>query len=432
MKLLCTADVHIGRRPSRLPSHVDSRPLSCGEAWGRIADLAIEEKVDLVAVAGDLVDRANRFYEAAGPVELGIRRLAHAGIATVMVAGNHDHDVLPWLLEGLGPDEARLLGRGGAWERFTLQRRGEVLHIDGWSFPEGSVQTSPLSSYSLTTDGAPVLGLLHADLDQPRSRYAPVSLAELRPRAPALWLLGHVHAPRLMEEAGSASVLYPGSPQAMDPGEAGAHGVWIAEIGPGRCASCRMVPLSSVRYEVVEVSVDGIADASEVDRRVVEAVRAGLKGAAEGAAQLRYLSCRLRLVGRTPLHRGLEDRLRGVCEDLNLSYGEATAFVEEVEVRTAPERDLVAIAGGQGAPAVLARLVTELASEKGAAGPEELLRDAARRMDEVKRARPYLALVRDADDEDDGADEEIDVAEELREQAALLLDELLAQKETDA
>jgi DNA repair exonuclease SbcCD nuclease subunit len=430
MKVLCTADVHIGRRPSRLPSHVDCRSLSCGEAWGRIVDLAVEEKVDLVAVAGDLVDRANRFYEAAGPVELGLRRLAHAGIATVMVAGNHDHDVLPWLLEGLGPDEARLLGRGGRWERFTLERRGEVLHVDGWSFPESSVQTSPLASYSFAADGAPVLGLLHADLDQPRSRYAPVSLAELRPRAPALWLLGHVHASRLVEEPGSASVLYPGSPQAMDPGEAGAHGVWIAEIGPARTASCRMVPLSSVRYEAVEVSVDGISEASEIDRRVVDAVRAGLRCAAEESAQLRYLSCRLRLVGRTSLHRALEERLRGVCDDLCLSHGEATAFVEEVEVRTAPERDLVALAGGKDAPAVLARLVAELTD--AASGPDELLREATRRVDEVKRARPYLALVRDTDDEREGGEEEIDVAAELREQAALLLDELLAQKERDA
>jgi hypothetical protein len=192
-----------------------------------------------------------------------------------------------------------------------------------------------------------------------------------------------------------------------------------------------MVPLSSVRYETVEVSVDGLADASEVDLRVVDAVRAGLRRATEESAQLRYLSCRLRLVGRTPLHRALEDRLRGVCEDLNLPYGEATAFVEGVEMRTAPERDLVALAGGQGAPAVLARLVADLASEDPADGPEELLREAARRVDQVKRAKPYLALVRDADDEGGGTDDETDVAAELREQAALLLDELLAQKETD-
>jgi DNA repair exonuclease SbcCD nuclease subunit len=340
--------------------------------------------------------------------------------------------VLPWLLEGFGPEEARLLGKGGEWERFTLERRGEVLHVDGWSFPEGSVQTSPLSGYPFAAGGAPVLGLLHADLDQPRSRYAPVSLAELRPRAPSLWLLGHVHASRLIEEAGSAAVLYPGSPQAMDPGEAGAHGVWIAELGPGRNASCRMVPLASVRYETVEVGVDGLDDAAEVDLRVVDAVRAALRRAVEGSAQLRYLSCRLRLVGRTPLHRALEERLHGVCEDLSLSHGEATAFVEEVEVRTAPERDLVALAGGQGAPAVLARLVGDLSGEDAAGGPETLLREAARRMDEVKRARPYLALVRDADEEREGAEEEIDVVSELRDQAALLLDELLAQKDTDA
>lgn len=427
MKILCTADVHIGRRASRLPAHVDGRALSCGEAWGRVVDVAIGEQVDLVAVSGDLVDAANRFYEAAGPVEQGLRRLAQAGIMTVMVAGNHDHHSLPWLLQGMDPNSVRLLGANGAWERFTLQRNGETLHVDGWSFPDAAVHTSPLASYPFAAEGAAVLGLLHADLDQPASRYAPVSLAELRPRAPALWLLGHVHAPRLLEEVGSASVLYPGSPQAMDPGESGAHGVWIAEIGPGRTASCRMVPLSNVRYESVAVNVAGVTDAAEADHRLVEAVRARLREVTESASCVRYLSCRVTVTGRTSLHLD-GDRLRELCVDLNLTSGETAAFVERVEVRTAPERDLAALAGGKDAPAILARLLAALEDTGPDHEYDPLLRDAERRVTDLWRAKPYLALERDADD-GGGADGALDLATILREQTVTLLDELLAQKE---
>jgi DNA repair protein SbcD/Mre11 len=423
VKILCTGDLHVGRRPSRLPDPIDARPHSCGACWTRIVDRAIQERVDLVAVGGDLVDRANRFYEAAGVLELGLRRLAHAGITTAMVAGNHDFDVLPWLVEGLGPEHVRLLGRGGAWERFTLERGGVALHVDGWSFPEASVRTSPLASYARPSDGVPVLGVLHGDLDQPTSPYAPLALADLRHRAATLWLLGHVHAPRLRDEPGSAAVLYPGSPQAMDPGEAGPHGVWIAEIESNRNATYRMVPLSTVRYEGVEVDVDGVDRDPEIDQRVTGAVRARLEAAAAEGGPLRYLCCRVRVVGRTPLHRQVEARLRGVCGDLELTRGEVVAFVESVEVRTRPARDLDEIARGSDAPAELARLIRALEAGTPDADQERLVRESERLVGEVRSARPYLSLA-------DATGETAGVAAGLREQATLLLDELLSQKET--
>jgi DNA repair protein SbcD/Mre11 len=422
MKVLCTGDLHIGRRSSRLPAYAEARAHSSGACWGRVVECALRERVDLVAISGDLVDRANRFYEAVGPLEQGLRRLAHAGIATAMVAGNHDHDVLPWLAEGLGPDHVRLLGRGGRWERFTVRRGDGVLHVDGWSFPESFVRTSPLSGYAPATDGAPVLGLLHADLDQPASPYAPVALPELRRHPVALWLLGHVHAPRLREEPGSALVLYPGSPQAVDPGETGAHGVWIAEIGPARSVACRMIPLSSVRYETVEVEVDGVETDVELDRRVVGAIRSLLERTAAASGPLRHLRCRVVLRGRTPLHRRAEERLRAVCGDLELPLGDVTASVEQVEVLTRPAHDLGEVARGNGAPAEVARLIRALTA--GDAGPdvEPLLREAERLVGEVRRARPYLVLA-------DGDRSPAEIVAGLQREAAVLLDELLAQKE---
>ena len=52
MKLLVTADLHIGRRCSKLPADVarDHAPV---EMWRRIVDFAIEEQVDALLIAGD-------------------------------------------------------------------------------------------------------------------------------------------------------------------------------------------------------------------------------------------------------------------------------------------------------------------------------------------------------------------------------------------
>lgn len=432
MKILCAGDLHLGRRSSRLPRRLDGRAHSAAGGWERIVDLALREGVDVVALSGDLVDRENRFYEAVGPLEAGLRRLAAAGITTVAVTGNHDFDVLPRLADSLasggsGSDTAdasgsatsgpaasgsaplRLLGRGGVWERATIRRGDRVVHLDGWSFPSQYVRESPLSSYELPVpDDGVVLGLLHADLEQPGSPYAPVLLPELRARPVDFWLLGHIHAPYLHEGAGLAPVLYPGSPQALDPGERGAHGAWIVTIEPGRRFGARFVPLSTVRYDEVVIDLTGAADTGEVDGRVLEGVRAHL-AALEDDGVLRCVSCRLRVVGRTAVHRQLASHLENLTTDLALSERGMTGLAEKVEVATRPAYELAELARGGDPVGVLARILVGLeggAAEVAAEGAgsdtgaptsfddEEarLLRDAERAAAEVARARAYLAL----------------------------------------
>lgn len=424
MKILCSGDLHLGRRSSRLPDGADAREHSAAAAWNALVELALDHRVDLVALSGDVVDRENRYFEAFGPLERGVRRLAAAHVPVVAVAGNHDFDVLPKLAPSLGKS-FRLLGAGGRWEGLTIPRDGRpALHVVGWSFPAEHVPASPLGALpALPSDGAPVLGLLHADLDQPGSRYAPVGSAELRAAPASLWLLGHVHVPRLHERPGAAPLLYPGSPQALDPGETGPHGAWLVELAPGRAPEVRHVPLSTVRYDAVEVDVTGVAEWDELDRRVAEGVRAHVQRVAEeGCGPLRHLCCRVRVTGRTPLHRGVEARLRERLPGLDPEHGEVRGYVERVEAATRPAVELDELARGGDAPGVLARFVLALDSGSLDGGHERLLNDLAARAAEVRRARPYQALA-------DAPPSPEELCELARRQALLLLDALLAQKE---
>ncbi len=428
MKILCSGDLHLGRRSSRLPDGVDARAHSATAAWGALVELAIDERVDLVALSGDVVDRENRYFEAFGPLERGVRRLAAAGIHVVAVAGNHDFDVLPTLAPSLGKS-FRLLGAGGCWEGLTIPRDGKAaLHVLGWSFPAEHVHASPLAGGfpALPGDGVPVLGLLHADLDQPGSPYAPVGSGELRAAAVSCWLLGHVHVPRLHEQPGAAPLLYPGSPQALDPGETGTHGAWLLELAQDRAPAARYLPLSTVRYDAVEVDVTGVAEWDELDRRVAEGVRAHVQSVAEaGCGPLRHLSARVRVTGRTPLHRGVEERLRERLPELDPEHGAVRAHVERVEVATRPAVELDELARGADAPGVLARFVLALEGGRLDAGQERLLNDLAARSAQVRRARPYQSLASPAD----GPPIPDDLRELARRQALLLIDALLAQKE---
>lgn len=424
MKILCTGDIHIGRRSSRLPSGSDSRHHSCAAAWLRAVDLAVAEGVDVVAVTGDLVDQSNRFFEAFGPVEAGLRKLADAGIETLMVAGNHDFDVLPRIVDNVSSGSVRLLGRGGEWERVTLERAGGRLHFDGWSFSREHHPTSPLGHYTAAADDAPVVVLLHADLDQPRSSYAPISTSELRRHPRTLFLLGHVHATRRLEEGGGANALYAGSPQAMDPAESGDHGVHLVDVGPGGF-STTFFPLSTVRYEALEVAVDNVDRLEEVNQAALTRIRDRLAELG-GEAHLRHAHFRIRLTGRTPLHRQLGDRLRDRLVELEVSVGRVVGTVDRLVVDTRPARDLVALAEAGGVPAILARIITGLDSDSGEWS--SLIGESRQAVREIERASAFLPVLESGS----LADDEGAVRRELSRAAMRLLDEMLVQKEEES
>lgn len=425
MRVLCTGDIHIGRRASRLPDHQRGEAFSAAAAWGAVVDLALREQVDVVAISGDVVDRQNRFFEAVGPLEQGLRRLAEAHIDVVAVSGNHDYDVLPLLARGVTAGQLTHLGQAGTWQRHTI-RRGDVprLHIDGWSFPSERVLHDPLQSYQpAPDDGIPVLGLLHADLDQSGSRYAPVSLAALRQTGVAAWLLGHIHHPRLIEAVGQPLILYPGSPLAMDPGETGPHGPWMLEIRPGQPVVARQMRTSPIRYETLDVPLDDVATREDLLDHVQGEVSRQLAGIADESSGLRYVSFRLRLTGRTALHGIVDDALKDAQSDLAIERLGVVGGVERIENLTRPAIDLDELVGRKDPTGELARVLVALEAEPAPAAYANLLDDALTRLNQIRQHRVFSGIA--ADQPPDHADAQ----RLLLHEGYRLLDTLLAQRE---
>lgn len=396
LRIILTGDVHIGRSSSRIPHSARRGDLRAATAWLRIVDMAIQENVDLVCLSGDVADQDNKFWEAIGPLEQGIQRLAVAGIRTVAVSGNHDYDVLPRLANQLPPEQFILLGRGGKWERHTISLNDKpVLHIDGWSFPSRRVVDSPLHAYDLAPDpNTPILGLVHGDLGVADSPYAPLELLRLQSLPVAGWLLGHIHASRLINDSGRPWVLYPGSPQALDPGETGLHGVWLVELESGKLHAPTQLPLSSVRYASLEIDLTDAADTSDLEDRILNGIRGEVERiAAESEPHLVHLSLRLRLVGSTPVSHSVREVAKSVTEDLSLQFGNTSLSIEKTNVETTPSIDLEEYATStHSAPGALARLLLNLEQEDTSDEVQTLIHRARRELEQVHRHRDFIPL----------------------------------------
>ena len=71
LQLLCTGDVHLGRRPSRVP--VENDKLSVRRVWDRFVETALNREVDAAVLTGDIVDSENEMYEAYGALSAVFR-----------------------------------------------------------------------------------------------------------------------------------------------------------------------------------------------------------------------------------------------------------------------------------------------------------------------------------------------------------------------
>jgi DNA repair exonuclease SbcCD nuclease subunit len=432
-QILCTGDLHLGRHPTRVPERLDGQTFSPRAVWRDVVRTAVERDVDLVALTGDVADRENRYFEAYGAFESGVFTLDDEGIPVVTVAGNHDAETLPRMVKDIDAEHLHLLGAGGEWERWTLQRdAGPPVDIDGWSFPRSHVSQSPLEEYDLPGTDGPQVGLLHCDLDSPRSSYAPVDSATLRGTDQSAWLLGHIHVPGPRIEADPLT-LYPGSTQPLDPGEPGVHGPWLVSLdGDGRVET-EQLPLATVCYDEVEVDV---TDADDV-QAATSAVSTRLREVVDGDLQTTSIELflpRLRLVGRTSAHAQLvEDRTR-MEEQVATSVGSVDVRVESIAVDTRPDVDLTAQAEREGPVGMLADLLLTL--ENGESGDgvqagefDTLVDEAHEQMRDAYTARAYGPLRRHGDVDDPDRDRAEDV---LEREARRLLDTLLQQKEGGA
>jgi len=390
MKLLLSADLHLGKQSSKVTDRSQHSTIEC---WRRLVTLAVTQSVDAVLLAGDVVDRRNKRFESFGPLSNGVSRLAQAGIKTIAVSGNHDYDVLPQLVDLIADDHFFLLGRNGTWESEVFTFGDEKLQIDGWSFPSHRVSANPLDSYSPVTQDVDLhLGMVHGDLDVTDSKYAPLTLDSLVTSAPAGWLLGHIHKPELKNPE-NPWVLYPGSPQAMDPGESDVHGAWLLDTKIAQVPE--MLPLSSVAYHPVRIDVSTCEDDEFIEGFVIQEIRERSSRFIDlSGDSLNVLSLRLTLEGNcsNPVQ---------VKKDLT-ELGKFQENIDGVDVginKVIPDvrknLTLEMLKGQKNALVTALSLLQELDTGDYSPATEELLRNYNSRCEKLSRSYPTLDSVSD-------------------------------------
>ncbi|MBB6119203.1 metallophosphoesterase [Nocardiopsis algeriensis] len=383
MRLLHAADLHIDspmRGLVRYPGAPDEQLRTAArDALRNLVDLALEEQVTAVLLAGDVYDGTWRDVSTGLFFTAQMERLQEADVPVFMISGNHDAENKMTMSLRLPANVHRF----GSREAATVVREDLGLAVHGQSFGQADVRDNLAASYPGAHSGLFNVGLLHTALegDRNHSPYAPCSLEQLVNHGYDYWALGHIHK-RSVEHGDGVHVVFPGNLQGRHAQETGAKGCTLVTVdGASGAAALEHRDLdSSARWHEVRVDMGGAAD---MDDACVLVEKALAEEVADSAREGRVDAVRVVATGASEAHpvlSGRREEFTANVRQISQQGHFASVWVEKVRVATRrPDRWLP--------PEQVADLVEDLREEGARLGSDS---DRVRRLVESTRLRTKL------------------------------------------
>lgn len=349
------ADIHLDS-PLRGLSRYDSAPAeairdSCRRAFINLVDLAIDEKVAFILLAGDLYDGDWKDYSTGIFLSQQMGRLARQNIQVFSIAGNHD--AANRMTKALDtPENMKILSASRA-ETISIDQLGVAIH--GRSFATMHVSENLAASYPQALPGLVNIGLLHTSLDgRPgHDDYAPCSIDDLRSKNYHYWALGHVHQQEIISR--EPWIVFAGCIQGRHIRETGPKGCLLVTLEDGEVGQVTSVPLDLLRWASCSVDLTGCMEMAEV----VERSRRAIEDQRATDAEL-PMAMRLHYFGATALADQLAaypERFEQQIRALGAELAGDELWIERIENVCTGQRDLETALSDQDS---LAKLLKEI------------------------------------------------------------------------
>lgn len=358
VRFLHTADLHLGSPLqtvcSDAPTLQDQLRNASYTAFERVIDLAIDETVDFVLIAGDLYDQESRSVKANEFLVTQFQRLADQSIPVYVVYGNHDPlGQATQFVEF--PDNIYEFGCEEAEEHLYPDSEHPEARIWGQSYRDRRESRKMYRGFTPVDNRIPNIGVLHSGLDPDSNSYVPCAKGDLQGKESIhYWALGHIHQTRV--DTDSQPIVYPGIPQGRQITEPGVGGCLLVELNTTGSPDLEFVPTSPIVWQDIVLSTDDAEESlSTLDdiQRYIETVAADLSPILDDLADELSIPvrkaewnpaghvCRWRLTGRGDPHslfeedeavfERLEERLRDA-----LSFRDPFIWTESIQDRTSP------------------------------------------------------------------------------------------------
>ena len=336
-------------------------------AFENLIQLAIDEHIDFLLIAGDIYDGDWKDYSTGLFFRAQMVRLRESGIPVYLIAGNHDAASVISKKLSL-PENVHVFSTRTPESKEVA---GHPVVIHGRGFPNRAVPENLAKEYPPAASGKFNLGLLHTSLTgKPgHDTYAPCSEADLREKGYGYWALGHIHQPEVISE--DPWIVFAGNCQGRHIKETGPRGCRLVTVNDSlQVESAEWHDLDVLRWQELNVDLTG----SDQEKEALHRVSAAMENAV-AEAEGRLVAARIILTGTTSLHGSLhrdEQRWRAELLAKAQDQGADAVWIERIKIATTPVYDVNQLAERDALTKIVLENLNE-AHETMATLPAEIL-----------------------------------------------------------
>ncbi|WP_425448074.1 metallophosphoesterase family protein [Dethiothermospora halolimnae] len=251
-----TGDLHLGLKfnnPRFSKSFRNNRRNELWDTFNNIVDRANKEKIDFLFITGDLYEED---YCNIGDIKRIKNKLKTLNkTKVILIAGNHDplkdrslYNLIEW------PDNVYIIKNSSVNK---LEFPQYNINIWGLSWNKKIERDNILDNIKIEDKSKVNILLAHGDTLSSKSEYLPIDINKLD--SFDYVALGHIHKHQFITD----NIVYCGSPEPLDFGETGAHGIIKGSISKEKL-DLELIELNKRNYIIEKVEINENMDYEEI------------------------------------------------------------------------------------------------------------------------------------------------------------------------
>lgn len=271
LKILHTADIHLDAHFNNLGRKGRQRRSDLRQTFTKIIDKGLEEKADILLIAGDLFEDKRVSPDT---INFICGELKRAGIPVFISPGNHD----PYLPDSyyathLWPENVHIF-KENKFQKVTLENLN--VNIYGIANTSHEDKNNYLKNLKTDNDGRINIAMIHgADLGtipKGMETYFGFNFSDIVNCGANYTALGHYHSYKELQHNGKAIAAYSGAPEPLTFADTQTCGAIIANMDE-QSSSISFIPLAKRNIVDVDLNATGAENSEDIFKIVIAAVQ---------------------------------------------------------------------------------------------------------------------------------------------------------------
>lgn len=266
LKIRCihTGDLHIGmefKNASFDKEYAQKRRMEIWETFNKIIDRAKATEADILLIAGDLFEED---YCSLGDIKrINLRFKDIKNTKVVISAGNHDILGKRSLYKLIEWSENVYIFDTGKINKIEFSDLNTV--VWGLSWDKKEIRENLLKDFSIDNRELINILLIHGDVLNKNSEYLPLDKEALIKSGFDYIALGHIHKPQIIDNM----IFYCGSPEPLDFGETGEHGIIEGFISKEN-VDMKFIPFSKRSFIIKILEIKETMGLTEIINKIID------------------------------------------------------------------------------------------------------------------------------------------------------------------